>query len=588
MIHPAAALWTIYQAIDSKVPDAFQAWQCLDYIDRDIPHIPVRAKDLTLKNLYVLPTTDWQPYDWSLNNVVLAENLQTSLAFWQGGRPDAAFRLWRSSLIQSMYLGACPGNFEQISFYDAARGELYRDFADPIGVAARTLVEGLFGVQPNALHDTLLIQPGLPSAWNFAALSVPDVAIDFKRTNNTDVYSITQSFSKILRLRFVVRAIKDELASISINGKSVSWNQVENSIQYPSIEIIAPAEKTYRIAITWKGKPFEKPFVKKFLNNGEKLRVSFGDLKVEKIYDPQRCISEINIDKNGIDAIANNAGNKTFFIKVNQGAFNFWRPVSFIVRSPKVEVKMPAITSKTIFDTLDLHQYYNAKVTDIFKQQYLSPRVNVPTLMLPMQGIGNWCYPLTLANIDDSGLRKLAGNNNEILTPQRIPFNTPHDSANNNIVFTSQWDNYPKEVDIPLNGSASGIYLLMAGSTNPMQSRITNGEVIVTYTDESKDTMQLRNPENWWPIEQDYMIDGYAFTTGAAFPLRLYLTDATFARGLKKYTTISGFTNMAIDGGAATILDMPLNSSKKLKLLTIKTLANDVVIGLMSVTLQRN
>src|SRR6185312_15972827 len=140
-----------------------------------------------------------------------------------------------------------------------------------------------------------------------------------------DAYNITQSFSKLLRLRFIVRAIKDEVAAITINGKNVSWHQVENSIQYPSIEIITPAEKIYHIIITWKGKPFEKAFVKEFLNKGERLHVSFGNSKIEKIYDPQRCISEINIDKNGINAIANNAGNKTFFIKVKQGAFSFWQ-----------------------------------------------------------------------------------------------------------------------------------------------------------------------------------------------------------------------------------------------------------------------
>ncbi|HWH63965.1 MAG TPA: hypothetical protein VNS50_11850, partial [Ginsengibacter sp.] len=93
---------------------------------------------------------------------------------------------------------------------------------------------------------------------------------------------------------------------------------------------------------------------------------------------------------------------------------------------------------------------------------------------------------------------------------------------------------------------------------------------------------------NWWPIEQDYIIDGYAFTTGTPFPLRLYLKEGKFDYGLKKYSAIKGFTNMAIDGGAATVLDMPLNPSKKLKSLTVETLANDVVIGLMSLTLQRN
>ena len=588
MIHPSAALWTIYQAIDSKVPDAFQAWQCLNYIDHDIPHIPVRAKGLSLKDLYVLSTTNWQPYDWSLNNVVLAENLQTALAYWQGGRPDAAFRLWRSSLIQSMFLGASPGNFEQISFYDAARGELYRDFADPIGLAARTLVEGLFGIQPDALHEMLLIQPGLPSAWNFASLSVPDVTIDFKRTNNIDVYNITQSFSKNLRLRFIVRCVSDDVESITVNGKKVSWQQVENSIQYPSIEITAPEEKAYRIIITWKGKPFEKASVKQLLKQGEKLRLSFSKSKIIKIYDPQQSLSKITIGENSINAIAEHAGNKIFFVKVQQGAFTFWQPASFTVRDNRIEKRMPSITVKTIFDTINLQKYYNAKVTDIFKQQYLSPRVKVPTLMLPTQGIGNWCYPLTQANIDDGGLRKLAGNKNEITTPQGVPFRTTSDSLLNNILFTSQWDNYPKKIEVPLDGSASHLYLLMAGSTNSMQSRITNGAVVIQYTNGDADTLELCNPENWWPIEQDYIIDGYAFTTGTPFPLRLYLKEGKFDYGLKKYSAIKGFTNMAIDGGAATVLDMPLNPSKKLKSLTVETLANDVVIGLMSLTLQRN
>ena len=63
-----------------------------------------------------------------------------------------------------MYLSAGPGNFQQFSFYDAIRGELYRDFADGIGMLARTLMEGLFGIQPDALNNKLVIRPGFPSA----------------------------------------------------------------------------------------------------------------------------------------------------------------------------------------------------------------------------------------------------------------------------------------------------------------------------------------------------------------------------------------------------------------------------------------
>ena len=42
-----------------------------------------------------------------------------------------------------------------------------------------------------------------------------------------------------------------------------------------------------------------------------------------------------------------------------------------------------------------------------------------------------------------------------------------------------------------------------------------------------------------------------------------------------------------IDGGAATVLDLPLNKNNELKNLVLKTIANDVVIGLMAVTLLR-
>ena len=121
-----------------------------------------------------------------------------------------------------------------------------------------------------------------------------------------------------------------------------------------------------------------------------------------------------------------------------------------------------------------------------------------------------------------------------------------------------------------------------------MQSRITNGQVIVAYKDGSADTLQLNNPETWWPIEQDYMDDGYAFTIGTVKPLRVHLKTGLITNTFNRYTSIKGFSNRAIDGGAAKVLDMPLQLSKQLQSLTIKTLANDVVIGLMSATLIRN
>jgi hypothetical protein len=58
-------------------------------------------------------------------------------------------------------------------------------------------------------------------------------------------------------------------------------------------------------------------------------------------------------------------------------------------------------------------------------------------------------------------------------------------------------------------------------------------------------------------------------------------------RDFNAYTTLKGFSTYAIDGGAATIFDLPLDSSRKLKNLILKTLSTEVVVGLMGVTLVR-
>lgn len=42
-----------------------------------------------------------------------------------------------------------------------------------------------------------------------------------------------------------------------------------------------------------------------------------------------------------------------------------------------------------------------------------------------------------------------------------------------------------------------------------------------------------------------------------------------------------------LGGGAAVLLEMPLDPDKKLSHLVLETLSNDVVIGIMSITLQR-
>jgi hypothetical protein len=590
LVHPSPGLWTIYHAIDSKVPDPFKAWLNLRYIDKSIPHIPVAAKGWTETDLHLLSTTNWQPYTWSINNVALAENLHTSLAYWQGNRPDEAYKLWRSTLLESMYLGASPGGLQQLSFYDAIRGELYRDFADGIGMTGRSLVEGLFGIQPDALHDSLLIKPGYPADWKFASLNIPDISYSFKRNGNGDTYTITNSFKKKLALRLVIPAYTVDVRSVTVNGKPAKWKIVEESIGFPSITIAAPYSKNYVININWQGDRVGPSYMELTTPHNPKVTIITGDMKPLKTFDPMHLLQGYETSEEAIGTMNTTLrdGNKngTFFVLLQKKKMTWWVPCHLIPGNFFPAKKTASAIADPIPGALvkiDLTPYFNDKVTNIFKQQYLSPRPVSPTLQLPTQGIGNWCYPLVTANIDDRGLRKAAAAGNEIYDG-KIPFATPGDSSLNNVVFTSKWDNFPDSVTIRLNNKASALHLLVTGTTNPMQSHVVNGMIIVKYTDQTADTLLLKNPGNWFPIEQDYYTDGFAFPGEPGYkPRRLYLKEGRFGNDIT-YTSIKGFSNMAIDGGAATGLKMFVDRDKTLASLSVHAIANDVVIGLMAVT----
>jgi len=592
LLHDTPGIWSIYHTIDSELSNPFESYQMLDYVNNQIPHIPISAEGLDKKDLYVISTTNWQPYTWSTNNVALAEQLHTSLAFWQGGQSEKAFTMWESALVESMYLGASPGGFEQLLYQDAMRGELYRDFADPIGMASRTLVEGLFGIQPDALAEVLTIKPGFPQKWNEASLQIPDISIDFKRENKEEKYQIKNQFSAKMNLNLVLNSSYETVENITVNGKSVSWKSVPENIGNPKISIEVPYNTSYEITIKWKGDLIEEVNSKENYTENEIVELKTSKAKIISVYNPQLVLSEISKTENSLKAKVNSAGNKLFFVELKQGELSWWKPIHVNVKSVDTSNKeftnweMPFDKSKRA-ETISLTSFFNSKVTDIFNYEYLSPRPQTVTLQLPKQGIGNWCYPNISVKIDDKGLREKAKANGQITTPNGIPFQTPSDENQKNIIFTSMWDNFPESINIPLNGKASHAYFMLAGTTNPMQSRITNGEITINYTDGTSETLTLKNPENWWPIEQDYFIDGLAFTTDAPKPPRVYFKTGEISRDFKDFKTIKGFTSYGIDGGAGTILDLPLDKNKTLKNMTLKTIANDVVIGLMGLTLVR-
>lgn len=522
LTHPSAGLWTIYHAIDAQAASPKQQYRMTKYVENNIPHIPFSIPALK-QNFYQLSTTNWQPYTWSINNVALGENLHTSLACWQAGNKKLAYEIWRNTLIESLYTSASPGGFEQLSSLDAIRGELYRDFADGIGMAGRSLVEGLFGIRPQLLESKILIQPGFPNEWAYANLKTSDIEFNFKKNTKLYEYEIKTFWHKNAEIILSIPAEYTKVKSVLVNGKLTKFTWKTNGNDEPILEIS-----------TQKG----KSFLVKVLFEGNKINPKTNHPVKEKI--------EI------------------------------------------VHQKQQNLAENQVFKTIDLSNVFNDKVTRIFKNKYLSPRPQSATLQLPIQGIGNWCYPLVDANIDDSGLRQKAKRQNGLIHYQQIPFSTPADSSQVNIAFASKWDNFPDTLLILPKEKVQGknMHLLMAGTTNPMQSQMVNGKIVIQYESGEKTTFELHNPNNWWPIEQDYFYDGKAFQYNQSTrPTRLLLKSGEFMKESPKHTSIKGFSNMAIDGGAANVYQFSI-LPKQIKSIQVISLCNDVIIGLMAVTVQ--
>ncbi len=584
-VHPSAAVWTIYHAIDSKVNDEFQAYQATRYVDTKIPHILVLAKGLKDEGYATISTTNWFPYSWSINNVAFAEVNHTALAYWQSGRYNEAFKLFKSSILDGMYLGASPGNFGQVSFYDAARGECYRDFGDPVGITSRTLVQGLFGVYPDAMHGRWVVRPGFPDSWDYASIQTPDLLFDFKRKGRVDEYVVKNvKYELVLQLK----ARYEKIISLIVNGKKTAWTLEENAAGYPLVKVVCTPADEQVVRLEWGGEALKVPDYEAHVVEGSQWQLRTQNTLL-KIYDTQKILSGVKQEKNALSGVAEaKSGHHTLFVQLQQGQMTWWQPVDIYVsgkNEPKpYEFLLPAQNAR--YEMVNMDTFFNASVSQIFKNVYLKPRSPYTTLQVPTQGIGEWCHPLMTADIDDSGLRTAA--KNEVFTTSfGLPFRTPSQMQQANVSFTSLWDNYPTKVDIPLRNKASHVYLLMAGSTNHMQCHIANAVVKARYSDGSVDSLELVNPETWAPIEQDFYVDKHAFALKTERPYRVHLKSGIVSRNLEQDLNIEGVYGRPIEGGAGIILDMQLNTSKDLQSISVETLSNEVVVGLMAITLVR-
>ena len=217
--------------------------------------LPVEGSDVPTGG-FLLSSSDWTMEEPSLNRISMAENVHFAMALWQAGLADEACALLRGNLLDSMYQGLCPGNFHVTSALDPHRGETQRDAGDPLGITARALVEGLFGVLPDMMRGTLTIRPGFPSDWNQARLAHPEIDFEWRRDGLHETFVITSRLPHPVALTLLLPTRSTSDPIVLSNGQAYPFAFDPNATATPRLVLTNfPPATAWQIEVRWRGKP---------------------------------------------------------------------------------------------------------------------------------------------------------------------------------------------------------------------------------------------------------------------------------------------------------------------------------------------
>ena len=572
------AVWTVYHTVDSEVVQPRVAWQMVAERLRALRKIPVRGPGVPADAGWQLACSDWQPYVWSLTLLVLAENLHTALAMFQAGMAEEGWMLLRGSLLDAGFRGLCPGNFPMSLQLDPHRQESQRDFGDPVGCASRAIVEGLWGIRPDAINGNLCFWPMLPSDWESARFEHPDVTLAYKRSGPKETWVISQHFPRPLSLSMELRARTVELPQVIVNGRKVDAEFVKDAVGEPRLRLHQlPASASWVVAIEWHGMP---PVQRKASAVecivGERARWPEG-VQSAVIDDPQGCLVEGRLRR---------AGGFTVFLRQQHDACAYWLPVELQVVESSHGSHELSTEREAHFESVALDQLFTGNVRDILTRAYTAPRPGLCSLNLPEGLLGGWANFDVKATIDDAGW---CGPGLAVRLPNGVGFLKPASSKSRNCCFISHWEMDRSRVTKALQGRARKVHLLLAATTFPQATRSCHAEVTITYATGKPQFAELRSPNTWWPVEQDYMLDDYMFrldpqqNDAVRVDWRVDLKSGQ-PRALDLARPSRGG---GISGGAAFVVSITTDPQRELQSIELHTRLYGIVLAWMGLTLER-
>ena len=453
-------------------------------------------------------------------------------------------------LVDSHFLSRYPGGVAHCMTPDGYSDGSF-DFTDVTSMYLRLIVEGLFGIRFNLLDDKILIAPNFPAGWDSAKLSIPDASLDYRRKDQVEKYHF-RSDAAAQRI-FTLPLRSTELKDVIINNKPAEYS-VEPGMGFSKLIVKSNHSGSIDLAINNISKPVPQLMYPRNVLSGEQIVLKVDRGQITEIKDPGRCLIRIKQNQTLVNAEINGVpGNHTVFVRVKEGIWDAWLTADMIISKNSMEKKQAHETGKE-FSPVDISRYFNTSLSEIHKLEYWNPRPKGYSFMTNLNGRFDWDWNHAGYGevvVDENKLRSANG---EYVSDKGIPFFTP--AHGQNVACVSIWENFPKEISFRLSGKGTELAIFFIGVTNPMQSRVENAVFIVEYADGTKEKVSLINPDNF----DDWLVAS---------------------------VQLENETQYFSDYNHGIIQRIPLNSSKVLKDLKVHAIANEVIVGILGISVQK-
>jgi hypothetical protein len=562
-------LYGIFLPVDSGLLNEPQMLTTLRYSEWALQNDPAPAGGRRVW------TSNFVPGIWSVRELWPGDNYHLALAYFQAGLPRDGWDILRGTFVTGAFNQPSPGNL------GSPQGGT--DFGDCIHPFARTLVEGLFGIEPDYPNNMVRISPHFPDDWDRASIRTPDFSVAYERTDNRTTLRLGLTRPAPVQLRLPVST--NRVNQVTVNKVPAKYS-LSPSFGFSVLQVELPSGAESVVVIETADHLPAADAVTMDLVAGTTARISLPGRPFTKFVDPQGILTNARIDKGVLTGtVKPQSEHATLLAGIQVGTTPQWRVYKVRISDPATEASRRAETltsppAGARWSPIDLTSILNSDIREIYKQKYLSPRPATISVRIGTDGFSPWTFPYWRSGPPAIKLDAVAAlldpaDATTLRTPQGVPFRWPGEARN--ISFTSLWENFPASVTIPVGRRAEAAYFLVAGSTNVMQNRIANAVLRLRYADGVEQRLELVPPFNFWNlsairhqsgapgqnIRPDYTDPIDAFAVPKPWPERVQLGENC----------------------RAILLNRRLRPGVVLESVTLETLSPEVVVGLMGLTL---